>query len=66
MAVLVRRVDLVTYDEQWATSRVANRIYKFHSGQLITHGWISDGLLTATAAHFIVIKFQRQHVIIGN
>jgi len=50
----VRRVDLVIYGEQWATSRVADHTYsdyshiKFHSGQLIMHGWISVGLLTAT------------------
>jgi len=51
MAV-VRHVDLVLCSEQWATSRVADRTYshiKFHSGQLITHGWISVSLLTATA-----------------
>jgi len=52
MAV-VRSVDLVIYSEQRATSRVADHTYshiKFHSGQLITHGWISVGLLTAAAA----------------
>jgi len=51
--VVVRQVDLVICGEQWATSRVADRTYshiKFHLGQLITHGWISVGLLTATTA----------------
>jgi len=46
MAV-VRRVDLVICSEQWATSRVADHTYshiKFHSGQLIMHGWISVGI----------------------
>jgi len=52
MAVM-RRVDLVTRGEQWATSRVADRTYshiKFYSGQLITHGWIIVGHLTAAVA----------------
>jgi len=52
MAV-VRRVNLVIYGKQWATSRVADRTYghiKFHSGQPITHECNSVGLLTAAAA----------------
>jgi len=52
MAV-VRRVDFVICSKQWASSRVADCTYshvKFHSGQLITHGWISVGLSTAATA----------------
>jgi len=50
---VVRCLDLVICGEQWASSRVADCTYshiKFHSGQLITHRWISVGLLTAAAA----------------
>ena len=48
-----RHVDVVICGEHWTTSRVADRTYshiKFHSGQLITHVWISVGLLTAATA----------------